>query len=127
MHFVTITSARRPPGKLIDTRQNVQSIQPTFPETGILFYSTGALRRRNDENDLSADAFVTGSVARISTYSCIIGNAFLSHRANTSRAVMGSYFCRSFSWIHFSRHSNISSFNKILQTPLSTSRRDPKW
>jgi hypothetical protein len=44
MHFVTITSARRPPGKLIDTRQNLQSIQPTFPETGILFYSTGALR-----------------------------------------------------------------------------------
>jgi hypothetical protein len=43
MHFVTITSARRPPGKLIDTRQNLQSIQPTFPETGILFYSTGAL------------------------------------------------------------------------------------
>jgi hypothetical protein len=28
---------------LIDTRQNLQSIQPTFPETGILFYSTGAL------------------------------------------------------------------------------------
>jgi hypothetical protein len=43
MHFVTITSARRPPGKLIDTRQNLQSIQPTFPETGILFYSTGPL------------------------------------------------------------------------------------
>jgi hypothetical protein len=31
------------PGKLIDTRQNLQSIQPTFLETGILFYSTGAL------------------------------------------------------------------------------------
>jgi hypothetical protein len=43
MHFVTITSARRAPGKVIDTRQNLQSIQPTFPETGILFYSTGAL------------------------------------------------------------------------------------
>jgi hypothetical protein len=43
MHFMTITSARRTPGKLIDTRQNLQSIQPTFLETGILFYSTGAL------------------------------------------------------------------------------------
>jgi hypothetical protein len=31
------------PGILIDTRQNLQSIQPTFLETGILFYSTGAL------------------------------------------------------------------------------------
>jgi hypothetical protein len=41
---MTITSARRTPGKLIDTRQNLQSIQPTFLETGILFYSTGALR-----------------------------------------------------------------------------------
>jgi hypothetical protein len=40
---MTITSARRTPGKLIDTRQNLQSIQPTFLETGILFYSTGAL------------------------------------------------------------------------------------
>jgi hypothetical protein len=44
MHFMTITSARRTPGKLIDTRQNLQSIQPIFLETGILFYSTGALR-----------------------------------------------------------------------------------
>jgi hypothetical protein len=43
MHFMTITSTRRTPGKLIDTRQNLQSIQPTFLETGILFYSTGAL------------------------------------------------------------------------------------
>jgi hypothetical protein len=25
---------------LIDTRHNLQSIQPTFPDTGILFYST---------------------------------------------------------------------------------------
>jgi hypothetical protein len=41
-HFMTITSARRTPGKLTDTRQSLQSIQPTFPETGILFYSTGA-------------------------------------------------------------------------------------
>jgi hypothetical protein len=40
---MTITSARRTPGKLIDTRHNLQSIQPTFPETGILFYATGAL------------------------------------------------------------------------------------
>jgi hypothetical protein len=40
---MTLTSARRTPGKLIDTRQNLQSIQPTFLETGILFYSTGAL------------------------------------------------------------------------------------
>jgi hypothetical protein len=44
MHFMTITSARRTPGKLIDTPQNLQSIQPTFLETGILFYSTGALK-----------------------------------------------------------------------------------
>jgi hypothetical protein len=44
MHFMTITSARRTPGKLIDTRQNLQSIQPTFLETGILFYSTGTLK-----------------------------------------------------------------------------------
>jgi hypothetical protein len=31
---------------LIDTRHNLQSIQPTFPETGILFYSTGAVSSR---------------------------------------------------------------------------------
>jgi hypothetical protein len=36
LHLVTITSA----GKLIDSRQHLQSIQPTFLETGILFYST---------------------------------------------------------------------------------------
>jgi hypothetical protein len=44
---MTTTSARRTPGKLIDTRQNLQSIQPTFLETGILFYSTGALKAPN--------------------------------------------------------------------------------
>jgi hypothetical protein len=36
LHLVTITSA----GKLIDSRQHLQSIQHTFLETGILFYST---------------------------------------------------------------------------------------
>jgi hypothetical protein len=46
---MTITSARRTPGKLIDTRQNLLSIQPTFLETGILFYSTGALMVNEDD------------------------------------------------------------------------------
>jgi hypothetical protein len=52
--YACITSARRTPGKLIDTRQNLQSIQPTFPETGILFYSTGALSPENDESSSRA-------------------------------------------------------------------------
>ena len=40
------------------------------------------LRRRKDGNDLSADAFVTGSVAGTSKNRCITGNTSLSHLSN---------------------------------------------
>jgi hypothetical protein len=66
MHFVTITSAQRTPGKLIDTRQNLQSIQPIFLETGILFYSTGT---SNFDVGLN---YVEKTVNRILLYSIIV-------------------------------------------------------
>jgi hypothetical protein len=44
---------------LIDTRQSLQSIQPTFPETGILFYSTGALKVNRVSAKMSLGALST--------------------------------------------------------------------
>jgi hypothetical protein len=62
---MTITSARRTPGKLIDTRQNLQSIQPTFLETGILFYSTGALRLLHSNKTFGRGVIQVAEVFRI--------------------------------------------------------------
>jgi hypothetical protein len=43
---------------LIDTRHNLQSIQPTFPETGILFYSTSAKKAQITQERVEYNVFL---------------------------------------------------------------------